>query len=428
MNERANPESANDAPAAEQRGCEMPMSRDVESGEFLYCDYHLDAARQGGGRPRKYCGRTVLGDDGVHRKHDRINAFQRTRELERGSGPVRREKTEDRPVSTAKMSFEDLLTRFEMVTSSHRDQLEAIVGEARRIVETASDPDAAVYEVTKIAEANETQTRAAQAAATAAQHEAQIARRERDRALEDKTLAEGAAEDALTDRDEKVTAAQELASAASAEAQSARDDADTARTERDQVKNEAADKVTAALAERDTAIAKADRDIRQARTDAEAQIAQAGKDAERQVADAKAANDQEVARIRTEAADKVTAASTAQAVAENARDAADRDAAGAHADATAARAELAEYRRQAHADIERARAETAAARAQFDTDTRDLRNELTIRDKVAKDDRTLLVTQHAAALKQTREDFEARILDLKAALAALTTGATPPTA
>ncbi len=77
------------SPAAERhRECQFPLSRDEDSGEFGYCEYRLESTGQGG-RPSDYCKRNVLGDDGVYRKHDRITAFQRRRELERGTGPAR---------------------------------------------------------------------------------------------------------------------------------------------------------------------------------------------------------------------------------------------------------------------------------------------------------------------------------------------------
>lgn len=420
MNEPASPDSAA-TPLSEQRGCRFPLSRDADSGEFGYCDYHLKSSGQGG-RPTEYCGRTLLGDDGVHRKHDRITAFQRRRELERGTGTTRRDKTDERPVSAAARSFEDLLTRFEMVTSSHRDQLSEIVGEARRIVETASDPDAAVYEVAKITETSENQTRAAQAAATAAQHEAQVARRERDRAIEDKTLAEATAEDAIADRDTKVEAAHTERDAATTraaeEVRQAQSDAAeriaaaaAGQADAESARDAALSQADTARGERDAAITQADNEIRQAHADAATQIGQTQKESDRRAAELTAATDQEIARIRAEAADQIAAATTAAALANSAREAAQADAATARAEAETYRTELSGERSQ-----------SAEVRSQLEDDIRSLRAELSEAHAETRRDREQLTARHAEEMASVRADAAARVEDLKSALEIISRG------
>ena len=103
MSERLDPDSGETPPAERRRGCQFPLSHDDETGEFEYCGFQRESTGKGG-RPGEYCQRTVLGDDGRELTHNRTTAFQRRRELERGIGPARREKAEDRPVSAAKPS------------------------------------------------------------------------------------------------------------------------------------------------------------------------------------------------------------------------------------------------------------------------------------------------------------------------------------
>src|SRR5262245_59864227 len=125
------PETSADAVASDQRVCHFPLEYDPESGKFTECGEELPSGA--GGRPAEYCGKAHVDPDGIRRRHVRTAAFQRRQQLKAkaagGADAPRREKAAARPVTSARASLAELLAEVEMVTSSHRDQLAAIVGQ-----------------------------------------------------------------------------------------------------------------------------------------------------------------------------------------------------------------------------------------------------------------------------------------------------------
>ena len=291
------PDPSSAETGAEQHVCQFPVSFEPATGEFEVAGHPLPESPSRRGRKAEYCGEERIDPDGIRRRHDRATAFQRRRELQleaAGQAP-KKAGPAPQPVTSARASLRELLAQIEITATAHRNQMGEMLDRVAEIVATAGDPDAAVAEVARIRTEARAEVEAAQARAGEAEADAIAARRERDRAVEDKVLAEGAAEDAIADRDAQVAAAR-------AEVEQARRDADQAGRDAAAAREELAT-VTAAAEERigrietdaQERIAQADERARQAievRNQAEA--ARAG--AEQTAGDARA----EVERLRGE--------------------------------------------------------------------------------------------------------------------------------
>lgn len=116
------PETPPATAAVAPRVCQFWTGFDAESGEHQVCGQPLDDGAGRPGRKSEYCGVERIDPDGVRRKHDRLGAFQRKRELQlaaAGKAPSRRERSAPRPVTSSRSSMADLLAQWEMVTTSH---------------------------------------------------------------------------------------------------------------------------------------------------------------------------------------------------------------------------------------------------------------------------------------------------------------------
>ncbi|WP_280488591.1 hypothetical protein [Nocardia farcinica] len=394
---------------ADRRVCQFPVAYDPGSGEFAVAGHPLPPAPPGRGRKAEYCGEFHVDPDGVRRRHDRAAAFQRKRELQleaAGGATARPDRPVPRPVTSARASLAELLAQWEMVTTAHRAQQAEIVDRVAEIVATAGDPDAAVAEVARIRAEAQAEIDAARAAAAEAENEALSARRELARAIEDKTLAEGAAEDAIADRDARAA---------------------EAAAEVDQARAEAATVIEQARAD----VAAAHAELEHALTDARSRIAAAEQAAAERVHAIRTETATEIEQIQAAANEQIRAAETRVRAASKAQRDAEAERAGAEQAAADARTEAQQLRR----DLEVARAEltelTQAARAEREQ----LRSELaSARGRGAArpapkgpphpprgppappPDREQMRTDHAAELARTQEAANAQVAALRQAL------------
>ncbi|WP_280212861.1 hypothetical protein, partial [Nocardia cyriacigeorgica] len=335
MNEPEMSPAPADAEALDQHVCQFPVGYDPESGEFEVAGHPIPPSTGRRGRKADYCGDEHVDPDGVRRRHDRAGAFQRRRELKlqaAGQAP-RPSAPAPRPVTSARASLAELLAQWEMVTTTHHRQQAELIDRVAEIVATAGDPDAAVAEVARIRAEAKDEIDAANARAAEAEQDAITARRERDRAIEDRALAEGAAEDAIADRDAQIAAA--------------REEAEQARRDATQAEHDAAE----ALADRDAAIA-----------DANERIAQAEHDAAEEIATIRAQAEDRIARIEADAEQKIARYDETARQATAARNEAEADRAGAEQAAADARTEADRLRRDLAAAQEAHRAELVQLR------------------------------------------------------------------
>ena len=197
------------------------------SCEIPGCSRRIEYA--GTGRKPKYCGEVV---DGV--PHTRLTAYR----LGRGQAPAAeglpagragevREGVTERPVSVARLTLEALLGQVREVVAGHEVRMASLVEQVSAAAAVATDPDAAVAEVTGA----HREARAAIDEAEAERDAEQAAAREAERvaaaALEQRRTAEEAAEDALGEAE----AAQEARDQARRDAQQAADAAARAQAE-----------------------------------------------------------------------------------------------------------------------------------------------------------------------------------------------------
>ncbi|MGW5518698.1 hypothetical protein [Nocardia africana] len=363
---------------ADQRVCKFPIGYDPETGEFEEAGHPLPPV-EGRGRPVDYCGEQHVDPDGVLRVHSRANAFQRKRELKleaAESGAPQHRRAAGRPVTSARATLADLLARWEMVTTAHRDQLTSIVEAAQQVVATAGDPDAAAAEVAAVRRDAKAEVDAATTRADEAEDDARTARRELSAALEDKALAEGAAEDAIADRDAKVAAAEADATAAQEEAAAARAEAERIRTE------------------------------------AEQQIAAAKQQARELVESVRAEAAAAIEAAETAAAEQIRAAEQARREAESAQHRAESAQAAAEQAATDARADADRVRGQLDRAVADARSQAEASRAEITT----LREELASVRSEARADREQLRNDHASDITRVQAAADARVATLERAL------------
>ncbi len=320
---------------AEQHVCQFPVAFEPATGEFEVAGHPMPESPSRRGRKAEYCGEERVDPDGVRRRHDRATAFQRRRELQleaAGQAP-KKAGPAPQPVTSARASLRELLAQIEITATAHRNQMGEMLDRVAEIVATAGDPDAAVAEVARIRTEARAEVEAAQARAAEAEADAIAARRERDRAIEDKVLAEGAAEDAIADRDTQIAAA--------------REEAEQARRDVEQAEHDAAE----ALADRDAAIAAANE-----------RIAQAEHDAAEEIATIRAQADDRIARIEADAQQKIDRYDEMARQATAARNEAEADRAGAEQAAADARTEADRLRRDLAAAQEAHRAELAQLR------------------------------------------------------------------
>ncbi|MEU1986118.1 hypothetical protein [Nocardia sp. NPDC019395] len=363
---------------ADQHVCQFPVSFDPATGEFEVAGHPIPEGPARRGRKSEYCGEMVFDPDGTRRRHDRATAFQRRRELQleaAGQAP-RKSGPEPAPVTSARASLRELLAQIQMATTSHRTQMGEMLDKVADIVATAGDPDAAVAEVARIRTEARGEIEAAQARAGEAEAEAISARRERDRALEDKVLAEGAADDAIADRDTQVAQAH-------AEAEQARRDADQAQTA-----------ATEARAAREQAVATANE-----------QVATVKREAAEEIATLRAETEARIQRIQTDTQDRIdrveaqlTAATTDRTQAEHERGIAEQAAADARADAERSRRDLTNTQAAHRDELAQLREDIAAVRAEARTDREQLRRD------------------HAAEVTRIQESAAAQVNALRAAL------------
>ncbi|GGL44151.1 hypothetical protein [Nocardia jinanensis] len=375
------PENNPGETGVEQHVCKFPVGYDPENPDdpFVPAGHAMEApARRGRGRPSEYCGEERVDPDGVRRRHDRATAFQRRRELEleaAGQAP-RRTGPPPRPVTSSRASLRELLAEIEMTTTSHREQMGQLLDRVTDVVATAGDPDAAVAEVARIRAEAQAESDAAAARAADAEQDAIIARRERDRALEDKTLAEGAAEDALAARDEAIADRDEQVAAARADAEQARQDAAEARADRDTAlaaaEQRIADTETAAQERIRTVTAEAEDRIEQARSDAQARV------------------DRAVEQLQQATVDRNAAISE--------RAGAEQAAADARAETERMRRELVDTQAAHREELAQARRDIAAVRAE------------------AREDREQQRSDHAAEVARIHESTAAQVNALRQAL------------
>ncbi|MFI9538281.1 hypothetical protein ACIG56_34250 [Nocardia fusca] len=369
------PETNSGETAGEQHICKFPVAYDPENAAdpFVPSGHAMPEVpvHRGRGRPSEYCGEERIDPDGVRRRHDRATAFQRRRELklEAAGRAPRKAGPPPRPVTSSRASLRELLAEIQMTATSHREQMGQLLDRVTDVVATAGDPDAAVAEVARIRAEAQAEIDAATARAGEAEQDAITARRERDRALEDKTLAEGAAEDAISDRDEQVAAAQ-------SETEQARRDAEQARVERD------------------AAVAEAGQRIAQAEQAAEERIAAIQADAEDRIDQA-----------RSEAQARIDRAAEQLQQATVERNAAISERAGAEQAAADARAET-----------ERMRRELTETQAGHREELTQLRRDITAVRTEAREDREQLRSDHAAEVARIQESAAAQVNALRQAL------------
>ncbi|WP_036559119.1 hypothetical protein [Nocardia brasiliensis] len=392
-----------ETPAAETsvaaRICQFPTGFDAESGEFAVCGRALDDGAPRPGRKSDYCGADRIDPDGERRRHDRAGAFQRKRELQLaavGKAPVQRERSTPRPVTSARASLADLLAQIEMVASGHREQMSGLLDRVVEVVAAAGDPDAAVAEVTSMRREAQAEVEAAQARADEAEAEAIAARRERDRALEDKELADGAAEDALAERDRTLVEAEQRIETIRAEA----------ATEIESIRQAEAARVQAAEAAASAAQAEA-RAAEERAAAAAAAAEQARRDATEQVETLTRDHAARVERVNADADARVADSAAAQQRAESA-------AAAAEARAETARTELAQVRSELSAAREQAREDATTAREEI----AELRRELTEVRAQTRTEREQQRTDHLAEIARVQQAAEAGANALQSALAA----------
>lgn len=374
MSEHPDSTDSDAVQAEDQRICQFPVAYDPETRDFTKAGHPLSPIA-GRGRPSEYCGQACVDPDGVLRTHDRATAYQRKKDLRADAGAAvgsRRERPAGRPVTSARASLAELLAQFEMVAANSREQAERIMSAAQQIVATAGDPDAAAAEVGAARRDAEAQIAAAHARADDAETDAATARRELARAEEDKTLAEGAAEDALAERDVRA------------------DEAETARAEVERVRSESADRIAVVEAAAREQVAAAQERIDEVERAAAVQI--------------------------TEAHDVRDAANEALRRAESGRAAAEQAAADARAEADRLRAELAATREQAREEREQLRGQVdtiwdeATNRATADRDEiQALRAELATARAEARTDREQLRADHAAEMARVQQNTQGAI-------------------
>jgi hypothetical protein len=250
--------------------CQFPTGSDTVCGRPV--------ARTGAaGRPGRHCNRP---------EHTRAKEFAARRVLERAGalgGPggelLDEQALAARPVSDGRVSLGVLLARFAEEAAEQRDadaeraaQMTALLDRAEQIAATATDPDAAGYEVDQARREAGALVSAPEGAQAAPERVAQEQTRLAEREAELRAQADDAAEEALTEADiaraDTAAARDELTQTreqAAAEVEQARAAAEETRRTVDAGRDQA---VTAA-AER------ARQEVEQARADAAARVATA---------------------------------------------------------------------------------------------------------------------------------------------------------
>lgn len=318
----------------------------------------------GKGKPFSYC--AVVRDVHGKPKHTATRAMRLRNWLEAGALPQAEPVTDDpggvRPVSLARMSIPDQITRVEQVAEQIKTQLTSSIDALRKQVALVGDDEARLAEIEsvrhdearKVEEARGAQLTAEKAARKARQsaESAEQARAEAVEAAEEANARADRAEQTATEQAERD--AQAVADAQAA-AERARTEADTAIAEANTKIQETAASAAEQVADAQRAAAASVADAEQA---AQQRIEAAEADAQARIREAEQHAEREIARIREEAATAVAAAQdearAAQSAAESAADqmrAAQDDAAEARrasardeAAAAAAREELANVR------------------------------------------------------------------------------------
>ncbi len=207
------------APVSEDSAPSSPTAgRLMVSCEISGCGRRI--AYSGAGRRPKYCGQTV---DGL--PHTRLTAYRLSHgevQLPAGAGDANTREGESggRPVSLARLTLEGLLEEVRAVTGAHETRMAGLAERIASAVTVASDPDAAMAEVTGAHREARGAIDAAEAERDTAQSAARESERAADAAEQRRQSAEDAAELALTEvdtaqeqRDQAHTSAQEATQA-----------------------------------------------------------------------------------------------------------------------------------------------------------------------------------------------------------------------
>lgn len=318
----------------------------------------------GKGKPFSYC--STVRDAYGKPKHTATRAMRLRNWLEAGALPQTEPVTDDpggvRPVSLARMSIPDQISRVEQVAELVKTQLTSSIDALRKQVALVGDDEARLAEIESVRHDEARKVEEAKGAQLTAERAARKARQSAESAEQARVEAVEAAEEAnaRADRVEQTATEQaerdaQTVADAQAAAERARADADTAIAEANTRIQEGAAAAAEQVADAQRAAAASVADAEQA---AEQRIEAAEADAQARIRAAEQNAEQEIARVREEAATAIAAAKakaqTARSAAESAADqmrAAQEDAAEARrasardeAAAAAAREELANVR------------------------------------------------------------------------------------
>jgi len=199
--------------------------------EFPGCVHRMRYS--GRGRPPRYCGQSV---DGL--VHTRLIAHRLSKgeislpttdsgraEGERGVGE--QGYTDPEPVTSARLTLEQLLTQVHDRVAAHETHMGALAARIELAAATASDPDAAAAEVTAAHREARTQVDAAESERDTALAARRDAERRAEQAQAGQTSAESAAEEALGQAEQ----AEEARSAAAAAVDAAHESAQKLTTQ-----------------------------------------------------------------------------------------------------------------------------------------------------------------------------------------------------
>lgn len=217
-------------------------------------------ARSGApGRPSRYC---------ENSEHTRAKSFAARRAFERvpvGGLPAQprvEPVVSERPVTDGRTSlgallsqFEDTAARAQQAAADQQARLGAILERAIEVIRTVSDPDAAGYEVEQIQRETSVKVAEAQTVQAQAEQEARTAKKKADREAELRAQADQAAEQALREVDAMRAKTAETIARITDETETTiaehqeRTERAAARKELERVRTEAAEAVTAAHAD-----------------------------------------------------------------------------------------------------------------------------------------------------------------------------------
>lgn len=409
-----------DAQICRLPGCFHPPQPPGKSKPFAYCDVVRDAH----GKP----------------KHTPTRAMRLRDWLAGGalpqSAPVTDDPSGERPVSLARMSIPDQITRVEQVAEQLGTQLASSIDALRKQVALVGDDEARLVEIEsvrydearKVEEARGAQL-AAEKAARKARQSAEAAEQARVEAIEAAEEANARADHAEQTATEQADRDAQVVAGAQAAAEVARAEAETAIAEATTKIQEAATSAAKQVADAQNAAAAS---VADAETAAQQRIETAESDAQARIRAAEQSAEQEIARIQEEAA---TAIAAAQAEAQNARSAAEsaadqmraaqEDAAEARwasardeAAAAAAREELANVRadrdrlqERLDAAESRYRTELGAANARLDA----LQTRLDDNQRLHQDELRRLATERTAERTQDEARATAQLESIQSA-------------